>query len=255
MYKILIVEDEKFIRKRLIFGIDFEGLDCVVIGEARDGKEGTELIKDLEPDIVLTDINMPIMDAFDMLEATIDYSYSTIILSGYNEFSNAQKAIKYGVTEFIVKPIKESEIVEAIKRAKAQVDEQNYLMKLESIHNMNEDHQVMTDTYHTTSDGLVRSMLQYVSDNYQNKIVFGEVSKKMGYSATVLHERFKKETQTTFNEYLNRYRINQSIQMIKQGDKKLYEIAEDCGFSEYKYYNKVFKKYLGISTSEFMSKL
>lgn len=253
MYKILVVEDEKIIRQRLIFGIDFEHLNCVVIGEARDGKEGEKLIKKLSPDIVLTDINMPIMDAFDMLEATIDYSYSTIILSGYNEFKNAQKAIKYGVTEFIVKPIKESNIVEALERAKIEVDQQNRLTRLENIHELEGNYELISYSIHDLDDKIVRKMIDYISDNYQRKFLFDDVSKEIGYSTPVLNEKFKKATKMTFNEFLNRYRINQSIQMIKKRDKKLFEIAEACGFSEYKYYNKVFKKYLGMSTTEFVN--
>lgn len=255
MYKILVVEDEKLIRQRLIFGIDFERLDCVVIGEARDGKEGKELIEKLNPDIVLTDINMPVMDAFDMLEATLDYSYSTIILSGYNEFKNAQKAIKYGVTEFIVKPINEIDIVDAVVRAKTQVDEQNRLMKLETIHELDEKSQLLDHSLETVDDEIVKNMLDFISQNFHKKFLFNDVSKEIGYSSPILHEKFKKVTKMTFNEYLNRYRINQSIQLMKKGEKKLYEIAEACGFSEYKYYNKVFKKYLGVNTTEFMNKL
>ncbi|GAB2498345.1 response regulator [Alkalibacterium psychrotolerans] len=254
MYKLLIVEDEKLIRQRLIYGIDFEKLNCVVIGEARDGKEGSELIQSMTPDIVLTDINMPIMNAFDMFEETIKCNYSAIILSGFNEFSNAQKAIKYGVTEFIVKPFREQDICEAIKRAIVQVDHQNYFLKLRQTDRV-KDKAILTDSLSGIEDEVVLEMIEYVKHNYWKKFVFNDVSKEIGYSSTLLHEKFKKETQTTFNDYLNRYRINKSIQMLKNEDKKVYDIAEECGFSEYKYYNKVFKKYVGVSTTEFIEKL
>lgn len=254
MYKVLIVEDERLIRQRLVYGIDFTELDCVVIGEARDGKEGSDMILELNPDIVLTDINMPVMTAFDMLEQTISQTYSTIILSGYNEFSNAQKAIKFGVTEFVVKPFKESDIVEAIQRAKEQVDEQRYLKHLQKSETM-EHTAIYNLPKPAFEDPIVGEMIDYVHTHFSKKIIFSDVAKEIGYSPALLHDKFKKETQTTFNDYLNRYRINQSIQMLRKEDKKLYDIACDCGFSEYKYYNKVFKKYVGISTKEFLEKL
>ncbi|MEM5591379.1 response regulator [Niallia circulans] len=59
MYRVLIIEDEKLIRKWLRYGFDYESVNCVVIGEASDGEEGIELINELKPDIVITDINMP----------------------------------------------------------------------------------------------------------------------------------------------------------------------------------------------------
>ncbi|MBU5236349.1 response regulator, partial [Vibrio cholerae] len=82
-------------------------------GEASDGEEGIELINELKPDIVITDINMPRKNAFQMLEETKYLIFSKIIVSGYNDFPNAKKAISYDAVEFIVKPINESELKEA----------------------------------------------------------------------------------------------------------------------------------------------
>lgn len=78
MYKLVIIEDEHIIRKWLRYAIDYKALDILVIGEAKDGKEGAVLIKESQPDIVLTDINMPIMTAFDMFEATKDQTYAKL---------------------------------------------------------------------------------------------------------------------------------------------------------------------------------
>lgn len=255
MYKVLIVEDEMLIRKRLVYGFDFDSLNCVVVGEARDGQEGVEKIKNTQPDIVLTDINMPVMDAFDMLEEAMDYDFSTIILSGYDEFANAQKAIKYGVSEFIVKPINEEELTHAIRRATKQVEEQK---TFELVKKLNPD--FFTDhafkpNPKAIKDPVVRQMLEYIERNYSEKIVFKEVSKELGYSTSLMYEKFRNELDTTFNDYLNRYRINKSIELIKEDQYLIYEIAEMCGFSEYKYYNKVFKKYIGVSTTDFLKSM
>lgn len=105
MYRLLIVEDEHLIRKWLRYAIDYQSLNILVVGEAKDGKEGAQLIQEEQPDIVLSDINMPIMTAFDMFEATKGQSYAKIILSGYADFPNAQSAIHYGVLEFLTKPL------------------------------------------------------------------------------------------------------------------------------------------------------
>lgn len=255
MYKILIVEDEKLIRKRLVYGYDYESMGCVVIGEARDGEEGTELIKKLQPDIIITDINMPIMDAFDMLEETINDLYSTIILSGYDEFKNAQRAIKYGVTEFIVKPIEEEELKAAIKRAirQVKVNKENEMLKdrRRELTNLK-----LIDFSNTQqSDEVVIEMINYIKKNYRGKFIFADVAKEIGYSQSLLHNRFKIHTEMTFNEYLTKYRIQQSIEMLKEKEKKVYEIALECGFSEYKYYNKVFKKYVGMTATEFKEQM
>lgn len=251
----MVVEDEKLIRKRLVYGYDYGAMNCVVVGEARDGKEGAVLIQEMQPDIVITDINMPLMDAFDMLEETIDYLYSTIILSGYDEFENAQKAIKYGVSEFIVKPIEEMELKQAITRAIKQLKIQQESQRVKNERQSLKKLSFIDERVDRAEDEVVSEMLEYIKGNYEKRFVFKDVAGHIGYSQTLLHNRFKEHTKMTFNEYLNRYRIQQAIEKLKDPEEKIYEIATSCGFSEYKYFNKVFKKYVGMSASTFQEKM
>ena len=105
MYKVLLVEDEEIIRKGLMYLVDWEKEDCVVVGEAGDGVEGTEKIRKLRPDMVITDVRMPFLSGLDMLEQTRSIPYAAIVISGYDEFEYAKRAIKLGVKDYIVKPI------------------------------------------------------------------------------------------------------------------------------------------------------
>ena len=119
MYRVLIAEDEDIIRKGLMYSVHWAELDCTIIGEARNGIEGIELIQKMKPDILLVDINMPMMDGIEMIRQTVeDYSYSAIILSGYSNFEYAKNAIHYGVTDYLLKPLKREELVKAIGNAK-----------------------------------------------------------------------------------------------------------------------------------------
>lgn len=110
MYTLLIIEDEHLIRKWLRYAIDYESLDIIIVAEARDGKEGYDAIIKYKPDIVLTDINMPVMTAFDMFKSTKAINYQKIILSGYSDFENARLALRYGAVEFLTKPINKDEL-------------------------------------------------------------------------------------------------------------------------------------------------
>ena len=67
MYRVMIVEDEELLRKGLIFTFDWASLNCLIVGEARNGSEGLEMIRSLNPDLVITDIKMPVMDGLTML--------------------------------------------------------------------------------------------------------------------------------------------------------------------------------------------
>ncbi|EFM08895.1 two component transcriptional regulator, AraC family [Paenibacillus curdlanolyticus YK9] len=119
MRKVMLVDDEIFVRKGLMELIPWEEHGYRVVAEAEDGDEAVALIKQLQPDLVLTDIRMPGMDGLTLI-ATVKESGGRspefIILSGYNEFSYAQRALRFGVQDFILKPIDEDELVGTLQR-------------------------------------------------------------------------------------------------------------------------------------------
>lgn len=255
MYKVLVVEDEIIIRKGIVYGFDYEKFNCVVVGEAGNGAVGIEMIHHLKPDIVITDINMPIKNAFDMLEETRDLIYSSIIISGVNEFELARKAINYGVSDFLIKPLDMDKFERALNKAIERLEIKKYYQKSSvTISGLNMTNPLQSFKY-VDEDRLVVKMIDYVNDNYSQKITLDILEEELNYSKSVMQSRFKKATEVTFNEYVNRYRIQQSIELLKKTDLKIYEIAERCGFSEYKYFNKVFRKFTGVSTTVFLENL
>lgn len=257
MYKVLLAEDEDIIRKGILFTVPWTELDCTVIAEVRNGQEGITEIKNKKPDIVIVDINMPIVDGLDMIRDTIEaYDYSAIILSGYSEFEYARKALEYGVTGYLLKPLQIDEMKEAIHRAKRECEvKKAYLSKIntkeqwKSISILKEYHTVPVD------DQVVENMLQYIYEHYQEKITMQDLVHSLNYSDTFLNRKFKEALGTTFIEYLNRYRIQKAIEMIKDGDLPMQEIAWQCGIGDYKYFGKVFRKYVGCSPKEYRAEI
>ncbi|MDF0480348.1 response regulator [Vagococcus sp. PNs007] len=252
MYKVLVVEDEKIIRKGIVYGFDYAKYNCLVVGEASNGQIGIEMIRELNPDIVISDINMPVKNAFDMLEETQDMVYSTIIISGVNEFKMAQQAIKFGVTEFLLKPLDMDKLALSIKKAIEHKEMQSLYHEQLSAKNCALSKEVLVFQKQEMTDELVLEMIHYIETHYGEKITLEELEHELNYSKSVLQARFKKATHYTFNEFMNRYRIQKAVEMIKN-KHKVYEIASACGFKEYKYFNKVFNKYTGMCVSDFAS--
>lgn len=119
MFKVLIIDDEPIIRKGLKNIINWKNYDCEVCGEAADGLDGCELIKNLLPDIIITDIKMPEIDGLSMLRdirTTVPGS-KIIILTGYRDFDYVHEALKLGAFDFILKPSKIEELTAIISRA------------------------------------------------------------------------------------------------------------------------------------------
>jgi two-component system response regulator YesN len=101
----------------------------------------------------------------------------------------------------------------------------------------------------------VVDMIEYIKDNYNKKISINDLSDKYEVSTVYLNSKFKEDTNYTFNDFLNRYRILKSIELLKEGSLLIYEIAEEVGFQDYKYFSQVFKKYVEQSPTEFIGHL
>lgn len=116
--RIAIVEDEIRIREGVEKLIRRISADHEIIGCADNGKDGLEMITQLRPDLVITDIKMPQMDGLEMLSAVKEKGKlpKAIILSAYSEFEYARQAIKLGVSEYILKPITVTEFITAFKK-------------------------------------------------------------------------------------------------------------------------------------------
>ncbi|MFC5530619.1 response regulator [Cohnella yongneupensis] len=127
MKTIILVDDEIFARKGLLALIPWHALGYEIIGEADDGEEALKLIDQLRPDVVVTDIRMPVMDGLKLISTVRERAGNKpkfIIISGYSDFKYAQLAVRFGVQDFILKPIDEDEMMLALNRIKALLEKE-----------------------------------------------------------------------------------------------------------------------------------
>lgn len=126
MYKVLVVDDEDIVRKGLKKIISNMNLKISKIDEARDGKEALDIFHSNRPNIIITDIKMPNIDGLELVEIIrkFDKNIKFIILSGYGEFSYAQKAIQYGVTDYLLKPFKNEKLNDILSGIISHLDEE-----------------------------------------------------------------------------------------------------------------------------------
>ncbi len=124
MYKMLIVEDERWEREGLTDFLDWNSLGIELAGVACDGIEGLEKARELLPDIVITDIKMPGMDGLKMSHAIRDFlpDAKIVILTGYDDFKLAKEAIDISANAYILKPVEEEELLEALNRVLEECD-------------------------------------------------------------------------------------------------------------------------------------
>ncbi|MEK0314600.1 response regulator [Cohnella sp. 56] len=116
--KLMIVDDEQLMRQGIIKKVQMSGLPLTIVAEAGDGAAALHKLDEAKPDIVITDIRMPVMDGLVFISEALltNPGLQFIVISGYGEFEHAQKAIRYGVTDYLLKPVEREELKESLAR-------------------------------------------------------------------------------------------------------------------------------------------
>ena len=205
---------------------------------AESANEAMEMIKADIPDIILTDIMMPGMDGFELIEwiKANSYNCEVIILTAYGTFEYARKALDYGVTGYLLKPINEAELKELINKA---------------IYNISQNSK-QADHINAVNYSLpVRLACEYIEKNFQENINLNKISNYVSLSKNYFCNIFKKETGITIWDYLIRIRMEEAKRMLLETEQKTYEISENVGYDDPSYFGRLFKKYTGFTPIEF----
>lgn len=259
MLKVLIVEDEEIIRRGLVYTIDWMSMDCMVVGAAADGKEGLAMLQDNDIDIVIADIIMPQMTGIEMLEAARSLKikpFKSIILTSYATFDYAHKAVHLQVADYLLKPVDEDELRNTIQKIKKNMEESRAYSSMVALTKQGDIGKLVDwDVYlneNTLKNSYVTQALYKIRDYYHEKISIDSIAEELDVSASYLSRKFKDATGQTFLEILMRYRIQKAICLLKKGIYRVYEVSDLTGFSDYKNFCVVFKKYTKTSPTEFI---
>lgn len=119
MYKMIIVDDEYLVRLGITETIDWASIGVEVVATAVNGNDGLEKIREYKPDVIISDVKMPVLSGVDMVKCLRNEGYdgTIVMLSGYNDFDYAQGALEAGVFRYLLKPIDNDELVSVIKLA------------------------------------------------------------------------------------------------------------------------------------------
>ncbi len=248
MYKVIIVDDEDIIVEGLKKVVDWSKYGCEVVGTASDARLGARVIREKCPDILFTDIKMPEMDGLTML-AGLKGEFPELqitVLTGYRDFEYAKRAIHLGVTRFLLKPSKMSELEEALK-----VMTEN-LGKLR-VKSTEEEEKTEEDTQESSaaSSFIVRSALKYIEVHYAEKLTLTELAERTYVSQWYLSKLLNKFTGKSFSDLLNQTRVEKAEKLLRDPSLKIHEISEMLGFNDVTHFSHIFKKYKQVSPNEY----
>ena len=257
--KVILVDDDALALEGITHMLHWDRFGGELVGCATNGQEAVALLHEHHPDVVISDIRMPVMDGLQMLEASMGkYDFNAILLSGYSDFEYAKKAIHLGVNDYLLKPVDFEELSAAIRKLTSirkthvqqalRIKQAQALLRKEALLPAADPEILFSDSYSSR-------LLQIIFQQFNQRITLSEIGHNLGISPSYLNGKFKAATGCTFNTYLNRYRIAKAIEYLSVEHLKVRDAAEKAGFYDYKYFVKVFKKYVGCTPSQFVEEL
>lgn len=171
MYRLLLVDDEQIVRRNIIKKIDWESHGFSVAKEAENGREALDIIESTNLDVIITDIEMPLMNGLE-LSKIVRERYPLIkivLLTGFDEFKYAQQAVNLNVIEYILKPISAESLYKVLNKLKNQIDKQVAEM---------EDIKILKEHYHADLEVM---RLNFFSTLIRNKLSEDEIFNKADY--------------------------------------------------------------------------
>lgn len=234
--RVLLVDDEIMIREGFKKLFDWEAHECVVVGEAADGMEAITKIDEEQPDIVIMDINIPIINGLKVIQLSrVKYpSMAFVIVSGYDDFSYCREALRLQITDYILKPVNYEEFGSCIDQLKI------------SLYN-NEVKEKPVVKKERVITGITKYMQEHLSEDVSLHIL----SEEFHLNSQYISQLFKNEIGVNFPTYLTNIRMEHAKKLLLSSSLSIAEVSEQSGYGDYRVFTKVFKKSEGITPSQY----
>ncbi|AZV56186.1 response regulator [Clostridium sp. AWRP] len=231
MYKLMIVDDEPLERRSLRILLQREFFNIDIKGDSKNGEEAILNAKINKPDIILMDIKMPEKTGLDAQKEIISFlpNTKTIIITAYGEFDYAQTAIKYGVIDYLLKPVRPSNLKASINKA------------LKSIDNF-DSRKIANLKSKEISESTIKTAIKYIDNNYTQDIKLNTVANFVHLNPQYLSRYFKQKMGVTFTQYITNLRLENAKKLLVNTDKSITQIAMEVGYTDIAYFSKVFFK-------------
>lgn len=256
-YKIVIADDEKMIRDGLL-ALNWGEHEIEVAGVAKNGLEAQELIDSKVFDVLITDIRMPGMNGLDLAQnlKEANPAAKTILLSGYGEFSYAQKAIALGVHDYILKPSTPEQIIDCVKRACKKIDEEREKnLSYQAMQDKLDDYREVIGASQAVGEKKkstdIQDILKYIYANYAENLTLSVLAGHFFFSTVYMSSYIKRYTGHTFLEVLTSVRMYHAARLLKETNLKNREIGIRVGIPDERYLGQVFKKTYGMTPYEY----
>ncbi|GBG08282.1 MULTISPECIES: response regulator [Paenibacillus] len=251
MLNLMIVDDEPFMLKGLINIIEKGQTPCSEIVSANDGFDALEKLENYRPDLLITDIQMPEMNGLELIRKARERGLCNrfIILTGYDDPAYLHQAIRCKVIDYLLKPINKAELYDVMSNISLELlaaeDEAG------SPSQADQDHNVPGVDYDQMSRN-VKKIIRHIESHYKENISLDHIAEHVYLHPNYISSLFRKETGLTLIHYLHLFRIKKAkTLMLGDSEDSLHRISEQVGYESVRHFFSVFKKYCGVTPSEY----
>lgn len=223
MIRAVICDDEKAALKIIRHFIETEHLPIQIVETAENGRDAWNLIQCEKPDLVFMDIHMPYMNGFEIIQKMKDSK--VIIITAYDSFEYAQRALRLGACDIIAKPIDFEQLKQAIVQAVG---------------------------WNFTGNEIVDTILAYIYEHYDEKVELEALAALTYCTESHIARVFKKHMDMTIISYVHKVRIEKSVQMMEDGKLSVKEAAEVVGYQNLNHFYKYFNLYMGMAPASYI---
>ncbi len=242
MYKLLIVDDEYEIHNGISKFFPWDSIGFTVVSHLDNGKKAYEYIQKNPVHIVLTDVNMPVMNGLELASLLCE-NYPDIYIvffSGYSDFSFAQKALEYNVKSYILKSHKYNEMIRVFTKLKAELDKK-YLSARQ---------QDFQDNAINFNDKVLAKIKDYINDNFAT-VTLEDLTDIVHMNPNYISKFFKQKTGQNFYDYLIEIRMKKAVKLLDDINYKTYEVSSLVGYRNSENFSRMFKQYYGITPRDY----
>lgn len=241
-YSVVVVEDEPLILNNIVKKIDHTNLGFNVIATARNGLKAQEILENLLPNVLVTDIRMPQVDGLELIRHVNEKypSVRKVIISGYNDFEYARRAIGYNIKDFLLKPVEEAMLSSCLMRIRVELDAE--------YQSLTERLLVLRSAQGDTIQMAIEKVRVFLNENYKQELRIEQIASELNFNSSYLSKWFVKIVGESPSAYIIALRINKAKELLKTMEHmSVKQIGEEVGYQDQNYFSRIFKQVTGMS--------
>lgn len=260
MYRVLVVDDEKLVRRGIISILPWTECGLAVAGEAQNGKKALEVLQETRIDLVFTDIVMPGMDGLALLEE-LAHRYpevASVVLTCHQEFPYIQKALRFGVLDFIVKTqLEQDSLDELLTGIVSRFEARRHGFHVGRVRDAGSQSVGHTREAQEGRRSYSRGIVQRIEEAAElaagnvTTVSQDRLAEQANMSRSYFSQCFKDIMGVPFSEFMRDRRMALARELLITTVLPVYAVAQSVGFQDEKYFSRLFRQREGVLPSQF----